>query len=91
MMDNSELDDVQKQIAQLKAENLKKPPEAQVAGMHLVFSMGFTVLGALYMGDQFGRYLSLKAGNPQYGLVGWVLGLGLAIFAVYGLLRPYMK
>ena len=79
----SELDLVQAKIAQLK--------ESTQATPGLVFSMGFAVIGSLMAGETFGRYLSEKAGNPQYSLVGWVLGFGMAGLAVYQLLRPYMK
>jgi hypothetical protein len=42
-------------------------------------------------GDHFGRYLSQKAGNPQYAMVGVGLGLGVALAGAYLLLRPYLK
>lgn len=86
----SELDLVQAKIAQLK-ESTKVPREPPQATPGLVFSMGFAVIGSLMAGETFGRYLSEKAGNPQYSLVGWVLGFGMAGLAVYQLLRPYMK
>lgn len=86
----SQLDQLQEKIQQLKAQN-RKPPEAPQATPGLVFSVGLSVLGALWVGEQFGRYLSQKAGNPQYLLVGWVSGFGLAGLTVYRLLRPYMK
>lgn len=86
---DGELERIEQKIEQLKEQS--KPPEAAVATPGLVFSMGFLVIGALLMGEQIGRYLSEKAGNPQYRLVGWGLGLGLAGLAVYRLFRPYMK
>ena len=89
--DNSELDELQERIQRLKEKSPETTSQIPVAGMHLVFAMGFTVIGSLMAGDYFGSYLSQKAGNPQYSLVGWLLGLGLAVFSVIGLLRPYMK
>lgn len=86
----SELDLVQAKIEQLK-ESCKVPAGPPQATPGLVFSMGFAVIGSLMAGERFGVYLSEKAGNPQYSLVGWVLGFGLAGLAVYQLLRPYMK
>lgn len=87
--DSSELDEVEKKIEQFKEQS--RPAEGRVAGPGLVFSICFAVLGALWMGDHFGRYLSEKAGNPHYSLVGWGLGFALAGLTVYRLLRPYMK
>ena len=93
MSEPNELEELQEQIQRLKGPPEKEPEKGggQMAGIGLVFSLGFTVLGALMAGDHFGRYLSEKAGNPQYSLVGWVLGFGMAGLAVYQLLRPYMK
>lgn len=87
----SELDKLQDQIDRLKSDSLPKPSDSTPVGMGLVFSLGFTVLGAMMVGEHFGRYLAEKAGNPRLGLVGWVLGLGLAMLASSRLLRPYLK
>lgn len=92
MDEPDELESLQEQIQRLKGPPEKKPEAGgQMAGMGLVFSLGFTVLGALMAGDHFGRYLSEKAGNPQYAMVGWGLGLGLALVGAYMMLRPYLK
>ncbi|MCW5868480.1 MAG: hypothetical protein KIS61_14560, partial [Candidatus Eremiobacteraeota bacterium] len=89
--ESDELEELQEQIQRLKGPPEQKSEGGQMAGMGLVFSLGFTVLGALMAGDHFGRYLSEKAGNPQYSMVGWGLGLGLALVGAYFLLRPYLK
>ena len=86
-----EIEELHQQIQRLKGPPSKEPERGQAAGMGLVFSLGFTVLGALMGGEHFGQYLSQKAGNPQYAMVGWGLGLGLAILGAYVLLRPYLK
>ena len=92
MSEPDELEELQAQIQRLKGPPEKKSETGgQMAGMGLVFSLGFTVLGALMAGDRFGRYLSEKAGNPQYAMVGWGLGLGLALVGAYIMLRPYLK
>ena len=85
-----ELEKVEQRIRELKGSP-PGPSDRPQAGVHLVFSMGFTVVGALVMGDFFGRLASEKAGNPQLRLVGWVLGLGLAAVAVYKQMRPFLK
>lgn len=85
----SELDRLQAKIRQMQSEeSSQEPPQASV---HLVFSLGLTVVVSLLGGDFFGRILSQKAGNPQYLLVGWVLGLGMAALGVYKQLRPFLK
>ena len=86
-----EFEELQQQIQRLKGPPAKEPERGQAAGIGLVFSLGFTVLGSLMSGEHFGRYLSQKAGNPQYAMVGWGLGLGVAIFGACLLLRPYLK
>lgn len=92
MSEPDEFEDLQQQIQRLKGTPEKKSgTSGQMAGMGLVFSLGFTVLGALMAGEHFGRYLSEKAGNPQYAMVGWGLGLGLAVVGAYFMLRPYLK
>ena len=88
--DDSDLEVVQARIRELKGQT-HLSSEAPPASVGLVFSLGFTVVGALIAGDFFGRWVSEKAGNPQYRLVGWVLGLGLACLSVYKQLRPYLK
>jgi len=92
MSEPDELEELHEQIQRLKGPPEKKPElGGQMAGMGLVFSLGFTVLGALMAGDHFGRYLSEKAGNPQFAMVGWGLGLGVAVLGAYIVLRPYLK
>lgn len=92
MSEPDELDELQQQIQRLKGTPEKEPdPRGGMAGVGLVFSLGFTVLGGLMAGDHFGRYLSQKAGNPQYAMVGWGLGLGAALVGAYLMLRPYLK
>ncbi len=93
MSEPNELEELQEQIQRLKGPPEKEPEKGggQMAGIGLVFSLGFTVLGALMAGDHFGRYLSEKAGNSQYAMVGWGLGLGLALVGAYLMLRPYLK
>jgi len=85
----SDLNQLQARIRQMqKEETTAQAPQASV---HLVFSLGFTVVASLMVSDYFGRWLSEKAGNPQYRMVGWVLGLGMAAIAVYKQLRPFLK
>ncbi len=92
MSEPDELEELQQQIQQLKGKPQKEPDRGGgMAGIGLVFSLAFTVLGALMAGDHFGRYLSQKAGNPQYAMVGVGLGLGVALAGAYLLLRPYLK
>lgn len=87
----NELDELQEQIQRLKGPPEKKPERGQSAGMALVFSLGFMVLSGLWGGYEFGDYLARKAGNPQYAMVGWGLGLGFAAFGAFWVLRPYLK
>jgi F0F1-type ATP synthase assembly protein I len=82
------VEELQDRIQRLKGDEPKA--EAPIASIHLAFSLGATVIGALLMGDFFGRKLAEYAGNPQYRLVGWALGLGLAGLAGYKLLKPYI-
>lgn len=83
-----EVGELQERIERLKGEEPKA--QAPIASIHLAFSLGATVIGALFLGDYFGRMLAEHAGNPQYRLVGWALGLGLAGLAGYKLLKPYV-
>lgn len=82
------VEELQGRIQRLKDEEPKA--QAPIASIHLAFSLGATVIGSLLMGDFFGRKLAEYAGNPQYRLVGWALGLGLAGLAGYKLLKPYI-
>lgn len=85
---DAEIGELQERITRLKGT--EKAPDPSVAGIHLAFSLGATVIGALFMGDFFGRTLAERAGNPQLRLVGWGLGMGLAGYASYKLLKPYI-
>lgn len=89
MSQGDALDELQERIQKLKDE--VAPKQDPVMSVHVAFSLGFSVLGALMVGDFFGRWLSEKAGNPNYVLVGWVLGFGLAGMAAHRLLRPYLN
>lgn len=89
MSTGDELDELEERIRKLKSE--AAPKTEPIVSIHVAFSLGFSVLGALMLGDFFGRWLSEKAGNPNYVLVGWVLGFGLAGSAAHRLLRPYLK
>lgn len=78
-----------------RLEKLKEPVGGQsktvVRGIGLVTSMGAVLAGCLLAGLYGGQYLAERTGQPAVQVVGLVLGLAAALFAVGKLMGPFLR
>lgn len=84
-----DLNQLQEKIQKLQAEQVIQPSGG--AEMHLVFSLGSVVVSTLLMGNYGGVWIAQRTGYPAAQQLVLVLSILMAIYAVYRLLKPFMK
>lgn len=83
------LDEVEQRIRELKTP--RKGDLTLGRGMALVFSLGFVVVGSLYGSYLLGHWLDQKYHSQLFTPLVVLVGLGLAAFMGYRLIKPLME
>lgn len=83
------LDEVEQKIRELKTP--RKGDLTLGRGMALVFSLGFAVVGSLYGSYLLGHWLDQKYNSQLFVPVMVLIGLGLAAFVGFRLIKPLLE
>lgn len=83
------LDEVEQRIRELRSP--KKGDLTLGRGMALVFSLGFAVVACLYGGYLLGHWLDQKYHAQLFTPVAVLVGLALAAFVGYRLIKPLLE
>jgi hypothetical protein len=88
-----EPEDLQNEIDNFRARHKPKPREGNALhGLGMVTSMGFVMVFAIYGGYMLGGWLDKIRGTDMvFTLSGLFAGILLGAYAVYQLLKPFLK
>lgn len=89
LSDEDELRELESRIAKLRPESGGNKTFAR--GVTLVTSLGFILAGCLAVGFYAGHYVAGRTGVPAFQVVGLLIGLVTAIFALVKLMRPFLE
>lgn len=87
---DDQLERVEQRIQELK-DPRKKADRQFTRGVALVTSLGFVVVGCIFGGYLLGDYLAKRFGSELYLILSLLGGLGMAGYAGYRLLLPFLE
>ena len=86
---SDDVSQLRERIAALKEDATPTPSFG--SEFHLVFSLGFVVVGSIALGAYVGKRLAQHYHQPALETVAMLMSIGLAALSVYGLLRPVLR